>query len=85
MYPYFVIEHATRGVYIGDDWSSTGNTYGPRFRWSIPRNGGEVFLNETSAKLKFAKVAEVVPSVYLLQFTGRRVQIWRNQRWEPYT
>ena len=39
----YVIESTTHGVFVGFDWSSSGNSYGPRFRWSIPLSKGKVF------------------------------------------
>lgn len=94
MSAYYLIEHSSRGVYVGHEAYGDGpkwNVPRPRFRWSIPRSGAEQFQSEPHAKLRFAKVQQEVPAAYLLRFSRAarpayvNVHIWRNERWEPYS
>ena len=65
----FVIESATHGVYVGIDWSTTGNSYGPRFSYSIKRNEGIVY--------------PTIEEAYnaLEQFQTYEHPYWKRQTW----
>lgn len=52
----YVIESTTHGVFVGFDWSSSGNSYGPRFRWSISCSEGDVFSSLEEARRKFTEI-----------------------------
>lgn len=52
----YVIESNSHGIFTGIDWSTSGNSYGPRFRWSIRRSEGEVFYSLAAAKRKLAEI-----------------------------
>ena len=50
--PYWIIEHPTRGVYVGTEPYGNGIDWDkprPRFRWSIPRNEGMIFYSSEEA------------------------------------
>lgn len=46
----YIIESNTHGAYTGIDWSQSGNSYGPRFSYSIPRSDAWVFTTLADAQ-----------------------------------
>lgn len=69
----FIIEHASRGSYVGMDWSNTSTHYVPRFRWSIPRTDPQVqwWPHREHAERELAKVRKTVPKAYIVPITTR--------------
>lgn len=53
---YRVIEHRSRGVYVGFEIMRTSGEWMPRFRWSIPRSDGERFYNLDHARREMSKI-----------------------------
>lgn len=65
----YVIEHEKHGVYVGIDWSSSGDSYGPRFSWARKRSDGAVFATEREAKEALIKIKEFHDTN------------WKRQKW----
>ena len=69
--PYWVIEHPTRGVYVGHECYGNGPNWNiprPRFRWSINRNKGVVFSSPEAAYYVWSKFDQSLNNqTYVLQ------------------
>lgn len=57
---YFVIEHRTRGIYTGFDFTERSAGPVPRFRWSITRSEGQRFYSHERAAVEMKKIETFV-------------------------
>jgi len=76
----YVIESEKHGVYTGIDWSQSGNSYGPRFSWTIARSAGHPFftLEEVKGAIKRIKAFQHyawkrpswIDDIYIVKLNG---------------
>jgi hypothetical protein len=69
---YWVIEHPSRGVYVGFDRDVPYDKIKPRFRWSILRTEGVKFFHAEAARREMAKIVKAgVDKCYFVALTRR--------------
>jgi hypothetical protein len=66
--PYWVIEHRSRGCFVGMIHSDEKSAWTPRFRWSILRSDPQVvrYRSEAAARLGLRKLSDHVKGCYLV-------------------
>lgn len=69
----FVIEHASRGAYVGMEHPDGSSDWRPHFRWSIPRTDPQVmwWTDRAMAECELAKVRKHAPKAYIVPLSTR--------------
>lgn len=67
----YVIEHRSRGVFVGFDNHHITGEWVPKFRWSISRIDPSVqfFYSEEGAKKELVKISAKVTKCYIIPLT----------------
>lgn len=70
----FIIEHATRGSFVGFDYTRQNGNWKPHFRWSISRTDPAVMWwpDRATAERELGKVRKHAPKAYIVPLSGRK-------------